>query len=425
MHRHGTITYGWFVLLVCMIWPLPGKTQQTTDSCTTCHRELGVEQLTKPVLDFEQDIHKAKGFGCVSCHGGDATQEDIVEAMNPAKGYIGKPTPQQIPEVCGHCHADARFMKRYNPAARVDQVTEYYTSVHGQRLRELDDIKVATCTSCHSAHTIRPASDPKAGMHPLKVAETCGTCHADPQYMETYNIPTDQLQTYKKSIHWKTMKASGDLSAPTCNDCHGNHGATPPGISWIGNVCEQCHAVVAELFDKSPHDEIFVQIGTPGCTACHGDHDISKTTDEMIGLGSQAACATCHVAGDKGGETAVAMRGFIDSLRAEFDEAQQLLRQAEHAGMEVSQAQFEINGAKDHLVKARTAVHTFAVKAVQQEVTEGMAIATNARARGVQALDEIQFRRMGLGISVVIILAIITGLVFKIRQIDQKGEHRD
>jgi cytochrome c553 len=23
----------------------------------------------------------------------------------------------------------------------------------------------------------------------------------------------------------------GDLSAPTCSTCHGNHGATPPGVA--------------------------------------------------------------------------------------------------------------------------------------------------------------------------------------------------
>jgi hypothetical protein len=417
MRGYGARTYGWLVLLACLVWPLPGGAQPATNSCMACHRELGVERLTKPVQEFEQDIHRAKGFGCVSCHGGDATQEGMMEAMDPAKGYIGKPTRQQIPEVCGHCHSDARFMKRYNPAMRVDQVTEYYTSVHGQRLREFNDTKVATCASCHPAHTIRPPSDPKSSVHPLQVAETCGTCHADPQYMKPYDIPTDQLQMYRKSIHWKTMKIQGDLSAPTCNDCHGNHGAAPPGISWVGNVCEQCHAVVADLFAESPHDEIFVQIGTPGCPTCHSNHDIAKTTDAMVGLGSQAVCATCHTADDTGGKTAVAMRESIDALRAEFDKAQQLLRRAEHAGMEVSQAQFELNGAKDHLVKARTAVHTFTVKAVKQEVAAGTAIATKAHARGVRALDELQFRRMGLGVSVVIILAVIAGLVFKIRQI--------
>ena len=94
--------------------------------------------------------------------------------------------------------------------------------------------------------------------------------------MASYKIPTDQLAKYKKSVHWKMMTSKGDLSAPTCNDCHGNHGAAPPGISWVGNVCGQCHPVNAELFNKSRHGQLFVQMGIPGCATCHSNHEIRK-----------------------------------------------------------------------------------------------------------------------------------------------------
>ena len=120
------------------------------EGCPACHLETGDERLARPARAFTADIHKAKGFGCVACHGGDA-REAGMEAMDPAKGYIGKPERQQVVQVCGRCHADARFMKQYNPALRVDQVTEYATSVHGRRLKELGDPKVAVCTSCHPA----------------------------------------------------------------------------------------------------------------------------------------------------------------------------------------------------------------------------------------------------------------------------------
>ena len=101
------------------------------------------------------------------------------------------------------------------PTLRVDQVAEYATSVHGRRLRELADPKVATCVSCHPAHNIRPPSDPKSSVYPLHVADTCGRCHSDAKYMASYKIPTDQVAKYKTSVHWKAMTAKGDLSAPT------------------------------------------------------------------------------------------------------------------------------------------------------------------------------------------------------------------
>jgi hypothetical protein len=409
------------LLLALAVWPSPGAAEAPQDNCAACHLETGDDRLAAPAKEFTDDVHNAKGFGCVSCHGGDARASGM-EAMDPAKGYIGKPTRQQVAQVCGRCHADAGFMKRYNPSLRVDQVAEYATSVHGRRLRELADAKVATCVSCHPAHSIRPPSDPKSSVHPLRVADTCGRCHADATHMAGYKIPTDQLAKYRTSVHWKAMTVKGDLSAPTCNDCHGNHGAVPPGLTWVGNVCGQCHTVMAELFKKSVHATAFVEMGTPGCATCHDNHGIQRAGDDMLGLGDKAVCGTCHAAGDKGGKTATEMRALLDSLAAESQKARAVLRQAEQAGMEVSQAQFDLNGAGDALVKARTAVHAFTVGAVKQEAEPGLAISAKAYARGVRALEELGFRRKGLGVSLVIILAVVAGLVVKIRQIERRKD---
>jgi predicted CXXCH cytochrome family protein len=393
--------------------------QPRPESCVACHLEIGDPRLEVPAKTFgQEDIHAAKGFGCTACHGGDLNQAGM-EAMDPARGYIGKPDRHQIAQVCGRCHSDAQFIKRYNPALRIDQVAEYATSVHGQRLRRLGDPKVAICTSCHPAHSIKPPSDPRSSVHPLRVAETCGRCHADAKYMAPYKIPTDQLEKYRQSVHWKTMSVKGDLSAPTCNDCHGNHGATPPGMSWVGNVCAQCHAVMGELFAKSVHAKAFVDMGTPGCATCHDNHAIKEASDEMLGLGTNAVCAGCHAPGDKGGETAVEVRRLIDALVDESGKARAALVKADRAGMEVSQAEFDLNGATDALVKARAAVHAFTVDAVKKEVEPGLAIGAKAFARGVRALDEVQFRRKGLAVSLVIVLALIGGLVLKIRQLDR------
>jgi predicted CXXCH cytochrome family protein len=402
------------------VWPASAATEPAADSCVTCHLAMGDERLAAPVKAFAGDIHAAKGFGCVACHGGDPKATGM-EAMDPAKGYVGKIERPQVPQLCGRCHSDARFMKRYNPSLRVDQVAEYATSVHGRRLRELADPKVATCVSCHPAHSIAPPSDPKSSVHPLRVAETCGRCHADPAYMAEYKIPTDQLQKYQASVHWAMMSEKGDLSAPTCNDCHGNHGAAPPGVSWVGNVCGQCHTVMADYFAKSAHAKVFAQMGAPGCATCHDNHDIRRAGDELLGLGEKAVCAGCHTPEDKGGKAATAMRGLLDSLRASHDRARAVLLQAERAGMEVSQAQFDLGGANDALIKARASVHAFEPEAMRKETEPGLAVSAKAHARGERALEEVQFRRKGLAVSVVIILALVGGLVLKIRDSDRRA----
>jgi predicted CXXCH cytochrome family protein len=393
--------------------------QPPRESCMTCHLDTGDDRLANPVKTYASDVHLAKGFGCSACHGGDPTAEGP-EAMDPKKGFIGVPNHQQIVQVCGRCHSDPRFMKQYNPSLRVDQVAEYATSVHGRRLREQNDQKVATCASCHRAHAIKPRSDPGSSIHPTHVADTCGRCHADATYMAEYKIPTDQLEKYRRSIHWKTMSVKGDLSAPTCNSCHGNHGAAPPGISWVGNVCGQCHTVMADLFAKSVHARAFQAMGTPGCATCHENHAIREVSDEMLGTDAKAVCSGCHNAGEPAGKTAASLRQLVDELRNDSERAQAILTRAEHAGMEVSQPEFELNGAKDALVKARAAVHAFTVDAVKHEVEPGLAVSAKAYARGVRALEELRFRRIGLAVSALIIAGLVVALLLKIRQIDRR-----
>jgi len=135
------------------------------DNCAVCHRGLNDKRLSEPAVLFSDDIHREKGLGCADCHGGDKSREGV-DAMDPRRGYIAKPPRERIPQICARCHADAEFMRRYNPAIRVDQFAEYQTSVHGRRLFEHRDTKVATCASCHSPHSIRPASDPKSTVNP-------------------------------------------------------------------------------------------------------------------------------------------------------------------------------------------------------------------------------------------------------------------
>jgi hypothetical protein len=88
--------------------------------------------------------------------------------------------------------------------------------------------------------------------------------------------------------------------------------------------------------------------------------------------------------------------------------------------MEVSQPLFELSGAKTALVKARASIHGFNLAGVQAEVKPGTEISEKARARGVRALDELQFRRKGLAISALVILALVVGLILKIRQMERK-----
>jgi predicted CXXCH cytochrome family protein len=388
------------------------------NSCITCHRAIGDARVTPPAEKFAQDIHLAQGILCHDCHGGDPTSLDPERAMNRAKGFIGKPKHQAIPPLCGKCHSDAEYMKRFNPSLRVDEVQEYYTSIHGKLLRKGDQ-KVATCISCHDVHKIRAIKDQQAWTYPLKIVDTCGRCHGSAEYMAPYKIPTDVVGKYKESVHFQAL-SKGDLSAPTCNICHGNHGAAPPGVNSVANVCGTCHSVPAELFAKSPHRAAFASMELPACVTCHSNHDVRKTSDNMVGAAGPAVCANCHQENSEEGRKVRLIRMSLDGLRTEVERAEEILNRAERAGMEVSQARFDLRGASDTLLKARVSVHRADPAGVKALAEEGNKIAGKEYAKGVQALEELAFRHHGLWVAVGIILVTIAGLVFKIREGDRR-----
>jgi hypothetical protein len=391
--------------------PLSAQRPVRSDTCIACHERLDEPRLSDPVRAFANDVHAAQGFGCLACHGGAAGRQ-------PARGFLSKPERREIPRLCGQCHSDAAFMRQFNPSMRVDQVTEYYTSVHGQRLRDLNDPSVATCIDCHPPHGIRPPADAASTVHPLNVAETCGRCHSDAVRMASYGIPTDQQEEHRGSVHGRLLYDEGDVSAPTCNDCHGNHGAVPPGVNSIRNVCGECHATMADFFGQSAHVEIFEEAGLPGCETCHGNHAIDVPTDENLATRSEQVCGECHRPGAPVGSEFTVMKQLIDSLESEFDRSRAILAAAANAGMEVSQAEFELEDVNNALTLARNAIHSFHVEPVKQNIDEGFRITAAGFARGEAALGEHRFRRVGLGVSTLIILGLIAGLAMKIRQLE-------
>ena len=389
------------------------------NSCVECHRGLGDPRVTPPAEKFPQDVHLAKGILCQDCHGGDPSNFDPQGAMSRMKGFIGKPKHQAIPQLCGKCHSNATYMKKFNPTIRVDQVQEYYTSIHGKLLREGDQ-KVATCIGCHSVHNMRAIKDQQAWTYPVKVVDTCGRCHGDPNYMKGYKVATDVVEKYKKSVHYEALAKKGDLSAPTCNICHGNHGATPPGLDSVANVCGTCHSLTAEYFDQSPHKKAFAAMGLAPCVTCHSNHDVEKPSDAMVGTDDKAVCVACHDAKSKGYQSAAAMRASLDELRGAVQRAGAILEQAEKAGMEVSQAKFELRGANDNLLKTRAAVHRFDAGVIKKLSDDGVQTAKKMYAKGEQALEDLRFRHRGLWVSVGIILVAIAGLVLKIKEIERR-----
>jgi hypothetical protein len=281
---------------------------------------------------------------------------------------------------------------------------------------------VATCINCHSVHDIKLVSDPTSPAYPLNIPTTCGTCHSDQEYMEGYDLlGVTQESDYKKSVHFEALSAQGNLSAPTCVTCHSSHGAIPPGVRSVTDVCGTCHTHNRQFFEKSPHQAAFAEMGVAGCVQCHSNHAILRSNEQML-AGPDSVCMTCHAEGDTGARRAEAMAGRIRQLDAAIALARDTLDQADRAGMDVSAARAELTAAHSHLVMSRTAIHSLDISQVRAEIETGIPIAEKTAQEGRDKLAEVQSRRKGVALFSLLVLAIVLSLYLYIRQEDESRQ---
>ncbi|MEW5796322.1 MAG: cytochrome c3 family protein [Candidatus Zixiibacteriota bacterium] len=386
------------------------------DNCLTCHKDI--EDEDGPAHLITRDIHFQNGLGCADCHGGDPSLDDMDDVRKSA-GYRGVPNHLQVPDFCARCHSNASYMRNHNPSLPTDQLDKYKTSVHGKRLFENRDTKVANCVSCHAVHQIGDGKLPHSSTHPVNVPATCGKCHADPAYMVEYNIPTTQLDDYLQSVHGKALIERNDLGAPACNDCHSNHGAAPPGHESLAAVCGNCHVFQMELFDRSPHKTAFAENDFPMCETCHSNHRIEKPHDAMVGTSGGAVCADCHSADDGTRAFVVAdtMSTGLYKLVSARDQAKTVLDDAIAKGMLTTDVELMLGEVDQALIKARTAVHAFGTAEFKGKADTGIAKADTVLARSKALIDNYFFRRKGLALATLFITIVAVCLYLRIRKL--------
>ena len=391
----------------------------SADKCFDCHSSWE-EDAKAPSKLYSHDVHYAAGLGCSDCHGGDPSLDDM-DDVRKSRGYKGVPAPLKIPDFCATCHADPAYMVKHNPALPTDQLEKYKTSVHGKRLYEKADTKVANCVSCHSVHNIEPPETPTSTVYAQNIPKTCANCHADPNYMKEYGIPTDQYDKFVKSVHGIDLLVNKDNSAPACNSCHGNHGATPPGVTSLSAVCGLCHNLIADNFAKSPHKKAFDAMGYPECETCHSKHLIEEPKIYWVGTSDSSLCVKCHSPDDgtTGLATADAMSKSLDSLFRTYNMAAAEINDADVKGMMVIDEKLSLNDVKQAIIQSATEVHTFNAEKVIAVADSGISTADKVYKIGEKKIDDYYFRRKGLGIATLLITILAIAIYLKIRSIDK------
>jgi hypothetical protein len=176
-----------------------------------------------------------------------------------------------------------------------------------------------------------------------------------------------------------------------------------------------------DLYNGSPHKPVFASMGMAGCVTCHGNHAVHKPGDRML-AGEGSVCGGCHDAQSAGGKTAAEMFRLIRELDASLARSGEIVGRARLSGMEISEAVVRLQEGKDALIKARVAVHTFRAAEVAKPVDQGLRIAAETYQAGQSALRERDFRRVGLGISLIAILLTMAGLWLAIRALERKPQ---
>jgi predicted CXXCH cytochrome family protein len=221
-------------------------------------------------------------------------------------------------------------------------------------------------------------------------------------------------------VHGHLLLVDRDASAPACNDCHGNHGAFPPGADSVAMVCGQCHPINKDLFLASPHKAAFKRLGLPECVACHGNHEVVRPTDDLLGTGPTAICIGCHAPESNGYTAAAHMRASVGELTQAIAAAEEAVGRATTAGMEMGEQEIALQTAREALIQTRNQVHAFNLAALDKAAKPATETAQGVERNARGALLEFTNRRWLATIPLGMIAVVGVLLYAKIRSLDRE-----
>ncbi len=366
-------------------------------------------ELTVPVHEWKGSIHQEAGVTCSGCHGGNPASFDRPKA--PGSNFIGRPGPRQGVRLCARCHADPRAMRQFN--LRTDQYSEYLTSAHGRQLMAREDSGVATCVSCHGAHEILSPTSPRSRVNRTNVPGMCAGCHADPKRMRSPGARTDQMAGYRKGVHGRLLLEAGDRRVPTCADCHGIHGAVPPGVGEVANVCGSCHFVIARHFREGAHALAVRDIGVPKCISCHAAHDVAPASSELYAGNAPGRCGSCHPAASEPSRVGVAIQDLIGGAQEGLARVEAELARLHRQGLDVREPAGLVVEARAAVIEAKPVAHALQVAPVKVRTDRALRLLGRAEEQARLLREELEGRRRALKVALVLTLGIIGLLIIK------------
>jgi cytochrome b subunit of formate dehydrogenase len=266
------------------------------DACGNCHKTEKEKYLfSAHATGLKEGVKGAPG--CFTCHKNQITGITVKRDLAQLKITQEK--------LCVSCHMNnPEIRERTSPSAGF--IAAYENSVHG-KLLIIGNSKVANCVSCHSAHSVKPGSDPTSTVNRFNIPNTCSQCHSQ------------IVEEYKQSVHGVDVLKKGSLDAPVCTNCHGEHNIlmhndpnSPTAYANLSaQVCSPCHTSVKlsakyglnpnrETTFKSSYHGMALEGGSTivaNCASCHGVHNIRSPNDPASSVYKDnlaKTCGKCH-----------------------------------------------------------------------------------------------------------------------------------
>jgi cytochrome b subunit of formate dehydrogenase len=263
---------------------MPHSENLIPKNCSDCHQKDIVKHLFHPKLLKISEMGKTKDTNCLSCHENHYTTDPT------AKG--GRWSVENLPVSCGKCHQEN---------AKLYLGSEHYRAYKNGMLG------APNCLQCHK-NPIAKIHSPEDSVK-VKIAQEklCLSCHEDNPEVRSRTAPTAGFITlYEKSVHGSALN-SGNPKAANCVDCHGSHDIlksirenSPTFKQNISKTCGKCHGEIAKVYNGSIHGTALAKgnMDAPVCTDCHGEHNILKHDNPESPVAfqnlSKEVCSPCH-----------------------------------------------------------------------------------------------------------------------------------
>jgi len=216
-------------------------TQLLSENCRRCHFDKYTRTLESVHYEVRTEEHKDTPV-CADCHGTHAIQSGDNDKRKAAtkcqkchseiystyvqsvhgQGLQADGTPDvpicsdcheahkirdpklidfrnQIPQMCGDCHANEEVMERYGLSTAV--LDSYLEDFHGVTLtfyqKEDDPVRhIAVCTDCHGIHDIVSLRERDSEVVKSSLLQRCQSCHDD----ATANFPDTWISHYEPTL---------------------------------------------------------------------------------------------------------------------------------------------------------------------------------------------------------------------------------